>query len=79
MTENNDDHMGPVPANAVKPSIDEACDKAFNNLLSPEVIESLKETINKLETYDPQASKKDAISDGVVAMQLRKLLQDCDK
>lgn len=79
MTENNNDYMSNVPANAVEPSTDEASDKTFNDLLSPEVIESLKETINKLETYDPQASKKEAISDGVLALQLRKLLQDCDK
>ena len=79
MTENNDDYMSNVPANAVEPSTDEASDKTFNDLLFPEVIDSLKETINKLETYDPQASKKEAIGDGVVALQLRKLLQDCDK
>jgi hypothetical protein len=78
MTESNDEHTTTNRINSAEPPTDEVRDNPLNEILSPEVIQSLKDTINKLETYNPHVPKKEAIDDRVVALQIRKLLQEAD-
>ncbi len=71
MSKNNNEHMSGDSVNSVDESTEADCD-----LFPAEVLESLKDTADKLETYNPQLSEQEALADRVIAMQLKKFLRD---
>jgi hypothetical protein len=71
MSENNDEHMSRDPVNSAEESIEGECD-----LFPAEVLDALKDTADKLETYNPQLSEQEALADRIIAMQLKKFLRD---
>jgi hypothetical protein len=65
------------PVQAVGLSESEVEDLSLDDLISSDVIESLRDTATKLEAYDPLAV--DPVADRVLAIQLRNYLKDIDK